>query len=177
MTLGTLNLPRLKSFRVETGGLDTSCIKSIVSAKWPQLESLHLYFGADDYGAGGNVKKIAPILAGTGLKKLKHLGLMNAEFSNEICQALPKSKILKQLETLDLSLGTMDDEGAQAIAESAKAFKHLRRIELDQNFISKKGEKLLKDAKLEVSIGRQEEPEDWGDPEEPDLHRYVSVGE
>jgi uncharacterized protein (TIGR02996 family) len=174
MTLGALDLPKLKSFRVETGGLDGGCIKSIVGATWPKLESLHIYFGAEDYGAGGNVKKIAPILEGQGLKKLKHLGLMNAEFTNQICQALPGSKILKQLETLDLSLGTMDDEGARAIADNAKAFRHLKRINLDQNFISKEGEKLLKDAKLEVSMGGQEEPDDWGEGE---FHRYVTVGE
>jgi len=172
MTLGTIDLPHLKSFRVETGGLETANIKSIVSAKWPNLESLHLYFGDENYGAGGDVKKIAPILAGQGLPQLRHLGLMNADFTDNICKALPGAKILAQLETLDLSMGTMSDEGAQALADGAAKLKHLKKLDVSDNFLTQKGMDALKGICAEVVTGEQKEPYDWDED-----GRYVTVGE
>jgi uncharacterized protein (TIGR02996 family) len=172
MTVGTLDCPNLKSFRVITGGLDKGSIKSIIGAKWPRLESLHLYFGADDYGAAGNVKVITPILEGEGLPALKHLGLMNADFTDDICKALPTSKILKQLETLDLSLGTMSDIGAAALVEIKPAFKRLKELNVSENFLTKKGIAALKDLCPSVLAKGMKEPYDWDED-----GRYVSVSE
>jgi uncharacterized protein (TIGR02996 family) len=172
MTLGTINTPSLKSFAVETGGLSADCIKSICGAKWPNLESLSVYTGDEDYGAEGDLESLAPILEGEGIGKLRHLGLMNCTFTDEICRALPSSKILGQLETLDLSLGTMSDEGAGALAQHKVAFKHLKRIDLSENFLTDKGTEALRQAELEVSLGNQKEPYDWDED-----GRYVSVGE
>jgi uncharacterized protein (TIGR02996 family) len=174
MALGKLALPELRSFAVETGGLDGGCIKSICSAKWPKLESLKLYFGDDNYGASGNVKSILPILAGKGLGALRHLGLMNADFTDALCAALPKAKVLPQLETLDLSLGTMSDVGAAALVAAKAQLSHLKRLNVDDNFLTKAGLKSLTALGIEVHGGKQREPENLYDEEDG---RYVSVGE
>src|SRR5262249_49301398 len=130
-TLGQLDLPALKSAEFRTGGLSRASIQSISTAKWANLERLHIWFGDENYGAECNVGDLEAILNGKGLPKLKSLGLMNAEFSDEIARAVSRAPILKQLETLDLSMGTMGDAGAATIAEST-AFKHLKRINLDE---------------------------------------------
>jgi len=52
-----------------------------------------------------------------------------------------------------------------------KAFAHLERINLDDNFISGEGERLLKSTKLSCELGEQRDDE--GDPS----NRYVSAGE
>jgi uncharacterized protein (TIGR02996 family) len=174
MTLGKIAPPELRSFAVETGGLDSGCIKSICGAKWPRLESLKIYFGDDNYGAGGDVKSILPILSGKGLPALRHLGLMNADFTDAICKALPKTKVLPQLETLDLSLGTMSDAGAAALVAAKAQLKHLKRLNVDDNFLSKAGLQSLTALGIEVNGGKQREPDD--DDDEDD-RRYVSVGE
>jgi uncharacterized protein (TIGR02996 family) len=173
MALGTLDLPHLRSFGVETGGLSSAATRAISSARWPQLERLHVYFGSDNYGAEASIDDIVPILAARGLAKLRHLGLMNAEFSDEIAEQLGRSKVLRQLETLDLSLGTLGERGARAILAQRDRFAHLKQLDLADNFIPDDLCAELSRVCGSVSIGDQEEPDEW-DGEE---HRYVSVGE
>jgi hypothetical protein len=128
--------------------------------------------GDENYGAGGDLKSIRPILEGKGLGKLRHLGLMNAEFTDAICEALPRAKVLGQLETLDLSMGMMSDEGARALAEGKKALEHLERLDVSDNFLTQQGIDLLRGICAEVVTGEQKEPYDWDED-----GRYVSVGE
>lgn len=97
-----------------------------------------------------------------------HLGLTNAEFTDAICKALPSAKVLPQLEELDLKMGTMSDDGAAILREHAAAFKHLKHLNVDDNYLTDAGLKLLKGLCKEVETGEQREDEG---PEE----RYASA--
>jgi uncharacterized protein (TIGR02996 family) len=165
--LGTIDLPELREFTVETGGLPLAAVKSITTAKWPKLERLTVWFGSRHYGARGNEKTLEPLLEARGLPKLEHLGLCNAEFTDALCAVLPKSKVLKQLRTLDLSRGCMTDEGAAVLAAHAHAFKHLEHIDVAENLLSSQGTKLLAKLGPAVDTGHQRN----------DGARYVAVGE
>ncbi|MFP2927329.1 WGR domain-containing protein [Pyxidicoccus sp. 3LG] len=171
--LGKIELPELREFIVESGGLDRSSVKSINAAKWPKLERLEVWFGSEGYGAGGNEKDIKNILDAKDLPELKHLGLCNAEFTEELCALLPKSNVLKQLQTLDLSRGTLTDKGAAVLAANADAFKHLKRLDVTRNLLTPKGAKLI--AKLCPDVASGNQRRDYSDGE--DDHRYVAVGE
>ena len=171
MTLGQIDLPALKEFRVQTGGLSRKSIKDVCSAKWPKLERLEIWFGTHSYGAEGTVKDIEPILAAQGLPNLKHLGLMNAEFTDEICKALAGSKVLAQLETLDLSMGCMTTAGVETLLAAKQAFKHLKRLDVSDNAIAGDAEKKLKGVCAEVVSGGQS-PDRVSDDS-----RYTAVGE
>ncbi|MBZ4415812.1 WGR domain-containing protein [Myxococcus sp. RHSTA-1-4] len=173
VSLGKVDLPELREFTVETGGLPRPAVKSIAAAHWPKLERLEVWFGAEEYGAGGEVSHIQPILDATGLPELKHLGLCNAEFTDALCDALPKSKVLKQLETLDLSRGTLTDKGAEVLVANAAAFKHLKHLDVTQNLLSDKAAKSLAKLCPDVARGHQRRH----DFDEDDDHRYVAVGE
>src|SRR5204862_4662404 len=111
INIGKLDLPELVDFKVESGSLDTGALKAIATAKWPELEALEIWCGDPNYGASGGVKELAPIFAATGLSKLKHLRLKNCPFADEAVGKLVKSKLLPQLETLDLSMGNLSDRG------------------------------------------------------------------
>ncbi|MBT3219670.1 MAG: hypothetical protein HN348_11310 [Proteobacteria bacterium] len=74
-----------------------------------------IWFGDSNYGAEGDIADIRPILAGTGIGEVVHLGLRNAEFTDEICQEIVGAPILRRLVVLDLSMGTMSTEGAQVL--------------------------------------------------------------
>ncbi|MBN8232416.1 WGR domain-containing protein [Corallococcus macrosporus] len=167
---GKIDLPELRSFTVETGGLHLGAVKDIVKAKWPKLESLEIWFGQENYGAGGGVKDLKPLLDAEGVPALRKLGLRNAEFTDDLCAALPKSKILAQLQELDLSMGTMSDEGARTLAENAKAFGHLKSLDVTQNFLTKEGQKAVAKVAQAVASGNQRTPYD-------EESRYAAVGE
>jgi uncharacterized protein (TIGR02996 family) len=173
MKLGTFEFPDLRTFEVRTGGLSSENIRSIASARWPKLERLEVWFGDRQYGFDGSVEAIEPILAGEGIPRVRHLGLKNAEFTDAICARLAGAEVLGQLESLDLSMGLMTDEGAAVLAAARPRLRHLKTLDVSRNFLTTRGTALLKGICKEVRCGKQNEPDVW-DGEE---HRYVSVGE
>jgi hypothetical protein len=171
IVLGTIAHDKLEELTIETGGLPLAAAKSLAAAKLPSLTKLTLWFGTEEYGGGSNIKAIKGILDGKGLPKVEHLGLQNADFQDEIAKAVCTAPIIKQLKTLNLSMGTMSDEGAKAIAGAADHFKHLESIHFDDNFLTDEGTQALLEALGDiVKIGDQEDDEDGE-------YRYVSVGE
>jgi uncharacterized protein (TIGR02996 family) len=174
ISLGEIDLPELRSFEVRTGGLDRAAIRSICSARWPELRRLVLWFGDESYGAEGTTDDIRPVLDGTGLPSLRHLGLMNADFTDAICAALPAARILPRLLTLDLSMGVMTDEGARRLSEHREAFLHLQRLDLSDNYLEHAGVQLVQGLCGRVETGRQKTPYVSADGK---VQRYPSVGE
>ncbi len=169
-TLGKIDAPELKRAIFKTGGLSADSGKSIATMKAPALEHLEIYYGDDNYGGDCTVKQVKPLLDRTDLPALRHLGLMNAEFADDICDALPKSKLLPQLAVLDLSLGCMTDAGAAKLVAHKDAFKHLDEIILDENYLTPAAVKSLKGLCKKVTASEQKDDDD---PE----YRNVSVGE
>jgi predicted DNA-binding WGR domain protein/photosystem II stability/assembly factor-like uncharacterized protein len=171
MTLGSLTHPRLKTLTIETGGLTRKNLKEFAGSALPSLESLSLQFGQDNYGCDIEAADLAGLLDAKRFPNLKHLGLTNAEFMNGAVALVAKSRLLPQLESLDLSLGTLGDEGAHALATYRPAFAHLKRLDLTKNYLSKEGVKLVSGLCAEVLSGKQRD--DRGNPDD----RYASVGE
>lgn len=171
ISLGAIELLELRRFAVRTGGLSLDAIKSIVSARWPKLEELEIWFGNGDYGAEADVQSIAMLFEGHGLGALKRLRLMNAEFTDDIVTALVASPLLAQLELVDLSMGTMSDTGAATLAAHMESFAHLKRLDVSDNCISEEAVAGLVAANGAVVSTEQKNAED--DPED----RFVSVGE
>jgi uncharacterized protein (TIGR02996 family) len=172
--LGKLEHAKLESLFLETGGLPKGAVGSVGKCKLPSLTRMEVWFGRDEYGGDGNVKQLAELFKGTGVPKLVHLGLKNCEWQDEIAVALAKSEILAQLETLDLSMGTMHGAGADAIIANAAKFQHLEHIDLSRNFLSEDHVKQLR--KLfgkKVDLRDQEEADEDGE----DTYYYTSVGE
>jgi uncharacterized protein (TIGR02996 family) len=165
---------KLETLLIETGGLPAAAVKAIGKAKLPNLTRMEVWFGRDDYGGDGNIKMLAPLFTGEGVPKLRHLGLMNSEFENDIAKHLAKSPLLAQLEVVDLSMGTLHDEGGKAILAAADAFKHLKKLDLDHNYLSDDTAKALEKAlRKVVSIGNIEDADEDGD----ETYYYTQVGE
>lgn len=134
IVLGDISLPELRSFTTITGGLNAAAVESVCKAKWPKLESLSLQIGAGHQGACTDVKAVAPLLAGTGLPHLKHLGITNSELVDDLCVALAGAKILPQLESLDISMGEMTRGGAESLLRIADQLAHLKRFDMSQQY-------------------------------------------
>jgi uncharacterized protein (TIGR02996 family) len=168
--LGKIELPNLAHAEFRTGGLEKANAKAIATGVFPNLEYLDVWYGEDNYGGNATVKDVELLIQRTDLPKLRHLGLMNSQFADQLPKALAKSKLLPQLRELDLSMGCMTDEGARAIVEHKDAFKHLEKLSVALNYLSKAGVATLKGALKQVDAGKQREDED---PE----YRHPAVGE
>lgn len=171
--LGTIVLPQLKEFVLETGGLDVGALRSITKAEWPNIERISVWFGREDYGWNGKPKDVIGLLQRTDLPKLKHLGLKNNEIGDEIAAMVLASPLVAQLEELDLSMSTLADPGAEALIAGAAKLRHLRLLDVSDCYLTDAVAARLMAALPNAKVGDQREPDDWGDG----LHRYSSVGE
>ncbi|WP_329158899.1 STM4015 family protein [Streptomyces sp. NBC_01717] len=154
---------RLRSLTIETGGLPVGVIHGILDSELPALERLDLWLGVSEYGGDADVMDLAPLLSGSRFLRLHHLGLRNSELQNEIARAVASAPVVAQLRTLDLSNGTLGDEGAAALLEG-QPLTHLERLDLHHHFLTEPMERRIKEALephgVHVDLSEREEP--WG---------------
>jgi uncharacterized protein (TIGR02996 family) len=165
--LGEVTHDKLQRIELRTGGLPAAAARAVSAARLPALRHLEVWYGSESYGGDASFLDVAPLLARHDLPALRHLGLKNCEFTDEICDGIAKSRLLRQLETLDLSMGTMSDAGVDTIVQHANAFKHLKTIDVSRNWISSDGLHRL------CTVG----PKIVEDDQQEGDTRYVSVGE
>jgi hypothetical protein len=155
MTLGSMDLPRLERLEIVTGGLDDESARRIAAARWPELRELIIQVGRPDYGGTAALGDVLPILEGRTAPRLEKLGLTNLEFTDELVEPLARSRLLPQLRALDLSMGTLSDDGARAMRRFARAFAHLEQIQLDECYVGDDESRRLVAALPSVRIGTQ----------------------
>lgn len=126
----------LRSLVVQSGGLAPSTIADLVSAELPNAEELEVWLGSSYYGFQSSVDEFEALFEGKGFPKLKRLGLMNAEITDELVAELADSPILARLDHLDLSMGTLTDEGANILADSP-GFAELKTLIARHHFVEK----------------------------------------
>lgn len=174
ITLGELEHPTLARLEIESGGLPEDAVASLAKAKLPELAHVEVWFGRTDYGGTINIEPLRPLFSTKTLPKLKHLGLQNSEMQDEIAIELAKSKLLAQVESVDLSMGTLRGAGVQAIVDGATRFKHLKSLNLSNNYIPSAQLGQLRAALGDiVKLGRQDTP----DTDDDEQYYYTSVGE
>lgn len=169
LVLGPLEHSGLRSLVVEAGGLPPFVVRSIGASSFPNLEELELWLGTSNYGGDATPEDIEPILQADRLPKLKRLALRNAEIADQVAEALADAPILRQLDSLDLSDGTLGDQGALALL-SLGNLSGLKRLAVRHSYIT--GEVLdgLKATGVELD---HDDPQDSDDEEE----RYVRHSE
>ncbi|MFD3436634.1 STM4015 family protein [Streptomyces sp. NPDC058685] len=164
---------KLRSLTIEAGGLDAAVVRGVAASDLPSLEHLDLWLGTSWYGANADVSDLEPILAGTRLPSLKYLALRNSEIQDEVAVAVAGAPVVARLETLDLSMGTLGDEGAEALL-NGQPLSHLKKLDLHHHFISKPMADRLAGAfgadGVEVDLSEDESAEGRED-------RYTAVAE
>lgn len=166
MQLGAIALPNLETLTIITGGFDVESLAAICAARWPKLTTLSIQLGSE---TAFTLDHLAPIFDGGAFPKLNTLGLGNSNISDDICRGLAKSKIAKRLVSLDLSLGTLGDDGARALAGGT--FPQLAEIDVDESYLTDDGIAVL--AKLAKTVHAGEQRDDDGDPGD----RYIAAYE
>lgn len=172
LSLGRLEHGALESLVIETGGLDAEVVREVAAAELPQLEHLELWLGTDDYGANARPEDLQPILAGDRFPKLRYLGLRNSYIADEIAKTVAEAPVVKQLDVLDLSLGTLTDEGAQALLDSSLV-NGLKRLNLEFHYMSAETMTKFDALSVEVNVDDQQEDDEY----DGETYRYVAVGE
>ncbi len=169
LSLSELKHKNLKTLVIQTGGLPPNVVQDIANADLPNLEKLELWLGDDNYGFESSIEDFDAIINGGKFPKLTYLGLKNSNIQDEIAITVAKSPLLKQLHTLDLSMGILSDTGAQALLDSPN-IKNLVFLNLDHHFMTDDMMAKMGDLGIAVSM------EDQGNYDDED-DRYVEVSE
>ncbi|MFF2010662.1 STM4015 family protein [Streptomyces sp. NPDC058195] len=164
----------LTSLRFESGGLPARIVRAIGSSELPALERLELWLGVQEYGGDTAVADLAPILSGAGFPALRHLGLQNSEIQDEIAAAVASAPVVAQLESLSLSMGTLGDEGAEALLQG-QPLTHLASLDLHHHYMSEPLVERLRELLGPDRINDDVDDADWDEDE--DDHRYVAIDE
>lgn len=168
----------LRKLVVETGGLPVEVVRGIAASELPALEHLDLWLGTSWYGADSEVTDLEPILSGARLPRLRHLALRNSEIQDEVAAAVASAPVVARLEVLDLSMGTLGDEGATALL-GGQPLTHLKRLDLHHNYLSEPLRQRIRDT-LEpagVEVDLDDDDADRDEDEDGTVHRFVAVGE
>ncbi|MFH8478668.1 STM4015 family protein [Streptomyces sp. DSS69] len=167
---------RLRSLTIQAGGLPVQVVRGVLDSELPALERLDLWLGISAYGGDTDVADLAPLLSGTRLPRLHHLGLRNSEVQNEIAAAVAAAPVVAQLKTLDLSNGTLGDEGAAALL-AGQPLTHLDLLDLHHHFLTEAMEQRVRSALephgVRVDLSERNEPWDNRGAE----GRYTAVSE
>lgn len=161
----------LTTLIIETGGLSPESIADICQLQLPNLEHLELWLGSECYGGESTIEDLQPILHGHLYPKLRYLGLRNAEYTDDIAEALVRSPMVKQLKIMDLSMGTLGSRGAQSLW-NCPAMKTIDTLNVSENYLSQDEIKKLEELKIQIIADDQKE-----DDYEEEEDRYCSVSE
>lgn len=172
LRFSSLRHENLKSLIVQTGGLPKEVVADISGARLPALRHLELWLGVEDYGGDTTVDDLAPILSGDRFPALTYLGLRDSEIADHLAVAVATAPILERVEVLDLSLGTLTDEGAAALLASP-AVPKLRKLDLHHHYCSEELVARLMALPIEVDASDRQEVDEF----EGEIYRYVSVSE
>jgi hypothetical protein len=167
---GRLSHGQLKSLVIETGGLPPGLFQEVLASELPALEFLELWLGTTGYGGDVTVADVQSLLSGKLFLALKNLGLRDSEIVNDIAASLSTAPILSRLASLDLSLGTLDDTGGEALLGNS-ALKQLKQLDLHRHFLS---QDMMAALKREFPSVNLDDPQ-GNDTSEDD--RYVAVSE
>jgi len=119
------------------------------------------------------IKDLKPILNGN-YPKLKYLGLKNYDDEDLIAKELQNAGILKTIEILDLSMGILKDEGAEALYNN-DALLNLKHINCRHHYMSNEWQAKLKTkfAAQNINLADQENAYKYDD----EASYYVEIGE
>ncbi|MES9540866.1 MULTISPECIES: STM4015 family protein [unclassified Actinomadura] len=173
-----LRLERLKALRIESGGLPAEVVRAVAGGDLPLLEHLDLWIGSEQYGGSSSAEDFAPILTGERFPSLKHLGLENGPFQDELAGALASAPVVARLESLSLAMGMLSDRGAEALL-SGQPLTHLRSLDLHHAFLSEAMAERLRAALPGVDLDLTDalgEPS-WRDQEWLFSDSYIAVSE
>jgi hypothetical protein len=173
---GPLDHPRLHTLRFESGGLPVEVVRAVGRAQLPNLHRLDLWLGVEDYGGTSEPRDFEPLLAAGRFPKLRHLMLGDSEAQDDIAAVVAGASVVAQLENLSLAMGTLTDEGAEALL-AGQPLTHLKRLDLHHHFLSEpmseRIRQALEPAGVRVDLSERQEAEDDGD----EIWRYVAVSE
>lgn len=163
LELGEICHENLEELTIICGGLPGDIIEEIEQAKLPNLKKLLLYIGIENYGFEGDADTIKSLLDKVDFPKLEYLGITDSEIQDELTKVVLESKFMGQIHTLDLSAGTLTDEGGELLLEKVPQYPNIKKLDLHYHYLSDEMMKRMETelVGIELDLSDQNEKEEW----------------
>lgn len=161
LILGEIRHENLEELTIICGGLPEDVLTAIQEAHLPNLRKLLLYLGIDNYGFDGDADRIRTFLERSDFPKLVYLGLTDSEIQDELAEVVLESKYIRQIRTLDLSMGSLTDKGGELLLTKLPSFPNIEVLDVHYHYMSDEMVKKLEDLNsrhIEVNASEQEKP-------------------
>ncbi len=172
LSLGRPRHQTLRELVIETGGMSGEIVREVTAAQLPALEHLELWLGDNAYGNDVGAEDIAALLSDGPVAKLKYLGLRDDINADRTADLLAEKGVPPTVEVLDLSLGTLTDEGAIALAD-CEWIKSLKKLDIHFHYVSPAVVERLKGIVPDVDASDVQVADD----DDGETYRYVAVSE
>jgi hypothetical protein len=160
----------LRDVVFESGGLPAGVVRGVGASDLPNVTSLELWLGTDNYGGDATVADLADLLGGSKLPALTGLGLRNCEIADDVAAAVAGAPVVARLKVLDLSMGVLTDRGAAALL-AGQPLTHLAELRLWHHYLSTAMMERLVAELPGVAVDLDEQLDDEGDD------RWIAVSE
>ncbi|MGC4117323.1 MAG: WGR domain-containing protein [Myxococcales bacterium] len=130
LAVDRLGVPGLRQLQLRSAGMDRRTLAMLGREDWPELTSLGLWLGSPRLGCDVQLEDLSPLLVPERFPKLRKLAVWASPFGSDLAEAVTASPLVAQLESLDLSLGTLGKRAAQHLRANAATLAHLRRLDL-----------------------------------------------
>ena len=167
LVLGKMDLPELTSLIIESGGLPREVVADALAAKLPSLTHLELWLGTEDYGATSDEKQFEGLTL-PNMPALKTLALRDCDYADKLASVIAKASVIERLHKLDLSLGTLGDEGVKALLNSTSVAL-LAELDLHHHYIGDDNVRKLNALGPKVNLDDAKDDGECG--------RFVAIGE
>lgn len=162
LSLGDISHSNLQHLEIICGGMPSEVLRSVQNAKLPSLQTLILYIGIEDYGFDGDISTIQELLAQSDFPKLTYLGITDSEIQDEITEVVLGSQYMKQISSLELSMGSLTDKGGKLLLDKLPTYPNIKKLNVEYHFLSQEMmEKLENLAGVEVNVEDQQEADEF----------------
>jgi uncharacterized protein (TIGR02996 family) len=143
--INVLDLPELHTATFRPDGISGIQLRDLALAKVPKLASLTLEFGDPNRGSNPapTLADLDPLLRRVDLP-LAHLAIVGCQFANHLLERIATAPILAGLSELQITDGSLTDQGVRLIARTRGAFSHLELFDVTGHKLSASGLRLLR---------------------------------
>ena len=97
--------------------------------------------------------------------ELTYLGITDSEIQDELTEVVLQSKFMGQIDTLDLSMGSLTDKGGELLLEKISEWPNIKKLDLHYNYLSEKMAAKLAKLPIEVDVSEINKPYTYSDGE------------
>ena len=132
----------------------------------------------EEYGFDGDPDRIQTFLEESDFPNLEYLGLTDSEIQDELAEIVLDSKYIKQIKTLDLSMGSLTDQGGALLLEKLPSYPNIEALDVHYHYMSSEMVNKLEELnRWHIAVDASEQEEAYTSSFDGEIYRMPMLTE